>query len=147
MISVSIGAQLHITMYEKASNYKGIAVKEFYKGTIHLLSNIVKHMLEKCTLKYQLVRCSSCMNPNDRDDASKLKFSKMVEKLRSLNQITAKAADNAKEQFSTFVDEVIPRHREKFQLFSMFQEQLDTFKEYLSEKGFEFCLFLLSSSV
>ena len=63
-IDVSIGAQLHITKYKKASNYKGIAVKEFYKGAIHLLSNIVKHMLEKCPLKYQLVCCSSCMNLN-----------------------------------------------------------------------------------
>ena len=62
----------------------------------------------------------------------------MVEKLTSLNQITAKAADDAKEQFSKFVDEVIPRHQEKFQSFSMFQERLDTFfTEFLSEKGFE----------
>ena len=142
-IDVSVGAQLHISKYNKASNYKGIAEKEFYKGAIHLLSYIVKHMLEKCPLKYQLVRCPSCMIPNilavnDRNDASKLKFSKMVEKLTSLNQITAKAADDAKEQFSKFVDEVIPRHREKFQSFSMFQERLDTFfTEFLSEKGFE----------
>ena len=116
MINVSIGAQLHITKYKRASNYKGIAVKKNYKGAIHLLSNIAKHMLEKCPLKYQLVRYSICMNPNilavnDRNDASKLKFLKRVEKLTSLNQITAKAADNAKEQFSKFVDEVIPGHR------------------------------------
>ena len=109
MIDVSIGAQLRITKYKKGSNCKGIAVKEFYKGAIHLLSNIVKQILEKCPLKYQLLRCSSCMNPNilavnDCNDASKLKFSKMVEKLTSLNQITAKAADDAKEQFSKFVD-------------------------------------------
>ena len=60
----SIGAQLHITNYKEASNYKVIAIKEFNKGAIHLLPNIVKHMLEKCPLKYQLVWCSSCINPN-----------------------------------------------------------------------------------
>ena len=91
-IDVSIGAQLHITKYKKASNYKGIAVKEFYKGAIHLLSNIVKHILEKCPLKYQLVRCSSCMNPNilavnDCNDASKLKFSKIFE-VFSINSLS-----------------------------------------------------------
>ena len=98
---------------------------------------------QKYPLKYQLVRCSSCMNPNmlavnDCNDASKVKFSKMVEKLISLNQIISQAAYDAKKQFSKFVDEVSSRHREKFQLFSMFQEWLDTFfTEFLSGKGFE----------
>jgi len=34
---------------------------------------------------------------NDENDVSKLKFVKMLEKLTSLNQITAKVADDAKD--------------------------------------------------
>jgi len=34
---------------------------------------------------------------NDENDVSKLKFVKMLERLTSLNQITAKVADDAKD--------------------------------------------------
>ena len=141
-VDVSTGAKLHVTKYKQGKSCKTSAVKQFYDGAVRLLSNVVKHMMEKCPLKYQLVRCASCLNPNklaihDLSDSSKMKFSKMVEKLTALNQITVKTADDSKEQFSKFLDEVIPRSREKFHSFAMFDQRLDTFfMEYLVDKEF-----------
>ena len=61
----------------------------------------------------------------------------MVEKLTALNQITVKTADDSKEQFSKFLDEVVPRSQEKFHSFAMFDQQVDTFfMEYLVDKEF-----------
>jgi len=75
---------------------------------------------------------------NDENDVSKLKFVKMLEKLTSLNQITAKFADDAKDQFSKLIEEVVPEHRESFMSFDKFDRRLDTFfAEFLLEKGFE----------
>ena len=61
----------------------------------------------------------------------------MVEKWTAVNQITVKTARDSKEQFSKFLDEVVPRSREKFRSFAMFDQRLDTFfMEYLFNKEF-----------
>ena len=101
-IDVSTGAKLHVTKYKQGKNHKSSTVKAFYDGAVRLLSNVVRHMMEKCPLKNQLIRCASCLDPtklaiNDLNSASKSKFSKMVEKLTVLDQITVKTADDSKE--------------------------------------------------
>ena len=66
-----------------------------------------------------------------------MKFSKMIEKLTALNQITVKTANDSKKQFSKFLDEVVSRSREKFHSFAMFGQRLDTFfMKYLVDKEF-----------
>ena len=98
--------------------------------------------MEKCPLKNQLIRCASCLDPtklaiNDLNSASKSKFSKMVEKLTVLHQISVKTADDSKEQFSKFIDEVVPESRDKFRSFAMFDQRLDSFfMLYLVDKVF-----------
>ena len=129
-VDVSTGAKLHVTKYKQGKSCI-TAVKQFYDRAVRLLSN-VKHMMEKCLLKYQLVSYASCLNPNklaiyDLSDSSKMKFSKMVEKLTALNQITVKTANDSDEKFSKFLDEAVPRSREKFHSLAMFDERLDTF--------------------
>ena len=111
-------------------------------------------MIERCPLKHLVVRCSSCLNPNslaisDKNASSKLRFSKMVEKLASLNQISVKLSDDAKEEFSKFVNEVVPQSREKFAEFAKFDQRLDTFlwpfiSEYKSLKEVCILMFCLS---
>ena len=125
-IDVRADAKLHVTKYKQRKSCK-TAVKQFYDGAVCLLPNVVKHMMEKCPLKYQPVRCASCLNPNklaihDLSDSTKMKFSKMVEKLTALNQITVKTANDSKEQFSKFPDKVVPRSQEKFHSFAMFDQ-------------------------
>ena len=55
---------------------------------ILLLSNITAHMVKKCPLKHQIVKCASCLNPNTlalsvKNQSSKLKFSENVGKAHS----------------------------------------------------------------
>ena len=73
----------------------------------------------------------------------------MVEKLASLNQISVKLSDDAKEEFSKFVNEVVPQSREKFAEFAKFDQRLDTFlwpfiSEYKSLREVCILIFCLS---
>ena len=73
----------------------------------------------------------------------------MVEKLASLNQISVKLSDDAKEEFSKFVNEVVPQTWEKFAEFAKFDQRLDTFlwpfiSEYKSLR--EVCILILCLS-
>ena len=84
-LDVGMGVNLHLYTWRKSEKYKGSLVLNFHKGVILLLSNITAHVIEKCPLKHQIVRCASSLNPNNlelsaRNESSKLKFSKMVGK-------------------------------------------------------------------
>ena len=108
-IDVETGTKLRVVTYKRSSSYKSGVLHNFYKRLVLFLSNLTAHMIEKCPLKHLVVRCSSCLNPNslairDKNESSKLKFSKIVEKLASLNQISVKLSDDAKEEFSKFVN-------------------------------------------
>ena len=153
-IDVGTGAKLRVVAYKRSSSYKSGVLHNFYKGVVLFLSNLTAHMIEKCPLKHLAVRCSSCLNPNslaisDKNESSKLKFSKMVEKLVSLNQISVKLSDDAKEEFSKFVNEVVPKSREKFAEFAKFDQRLDIFlwpfiSEYKSLREVCILIFCLS---
>ena len=126
------------------------------------LSQLTSHMLLKSPLKYPLVRYAASMNPSifvlrNKSELSKLRFSKMLEKLVSLDRITVKEADDAKEQYSKFIEEIVPSNEEKFHSFAKFDDRLDTFySQFLMEKKFEslwkvfilvFCLSHSQSSI
>lgn len=154
MVELGTGAKLRVSAYKKSPNYKSGLTHTFYKGAILFLSNLTAHFIQKCPLKYMIVRCSGCLNPNilaisDKHETAKLRFGKMVEKLTSLGQITVKLADDAKDQFTKFVNEVIPQNREKFVEFSKFDQRLDTFlwpfiSEYLALREVCILIFCLS---
>ena len=141
-LEIGMGAKLHIATYKQSSNFKESYLTNFYKGVVLFLSNLTAHMVEKCPLKHLIIRCSSCLSPNtlaisDRNDSTKAKFSKLLEKLTALNQISVKLADNAKEEFAKFIDEVVPENREKFSSFSKFDQRLDTFlSKYIPKKDY-----------
>ena len=62
----------------------------------------------------------------------------MLVKLTPLKQINVKLADDAKEQFSKFIDERVPKNCEKFSLFAKFDQWLDTFmSQFLLNKKYE----------
>ena len=138
---VSMGANLSI--YKKSEKRKGSLVLNFHEGVILLPSNITAHMIKKCPLKCQSVKCASCLNPNiltlsPKNKSSKLKFSKMLVKLTALKQISIKLADDAEEQLSKFIDEHVFENGEKFSSFAKFDQRLDTFmSQFLLNKEYE----------
>ena len=108
-LDVGMGLNIHLSTYKKSEKCKWRLALSFHKWLILLLSNITAHMIEKCPLKHQIVRCASCSNHNAltlsaKNESSNLKFSKMLVKLTALNQISIKLVDDAKEQFSKFID-------------------------------------------
>lgn len=92
-IDVGMGAQLRISKFRRSSDFKGSSLRNFYQEAVLFLSSVTSHMVEKCPLKHIIIRCCSSINPNrlairDESEVSKLKFSKMLEKLTSLGQVT-----------------------------------------------------------
>ena len=94
--------------------------------------------LEVSTYKmHQLYESQYISKPSSLMEYPNWNFLRWLNKLASLNHITAKTADDANEQFSNFIDNIIPKNREKFRSFSMFDQRLDTFlTEYLLDKEF-----------
>ncbi|XP_057291926.1 uncharacterized protein LOC130614515 [Hydractinia symbiolongicarpus] len=142
-IDVGMGAQLHISQFRRSGDFKGSSFRNFHQETVLFLSSVTSHMIEKCPLKHMIIRCCSSINPNrlairDEREVLKLRFSKMLEKLTFLGQVTPKVAEDAKEQFSKLIDDVVPEHQEKFLSFEKFDQRLDTFfAQFLKTKGFE----------
>jgi len=99
--------------------------------------------MEKCPLKFLIVRCLSCLNPSvlavtSQNEISKVKFEKILEKLVSLKHMSTKDGDKVKEQFAVLIDKVVPKYRDEFDKFDMFKQRLDEFyMQYLKEKKFE----------
>ncbi|XP_057315039.1 uncharacterized protein LOC130656228 [Hydractinia symbiolongicarpus] len=85
-IDVGMGAQLHISQFWRSSDFKGSSLRNFHQETVLLLSSVTSHMVEKCPLRHMIIRCCSSINLNrlairDEREVSKLRFSKMLEKL------------------------------------------------------------------
>ena len=62
----------------------------------------------------------------------------MLVKLTALKQIIIKLADDAKEQFSKFIDEHVPENRDNFSSFGKLDQRLHTFiSQFLLNKEYE----------
>ena len=54
-----------------------------------------------------------------------------------MKRITTKVGDEAKEQYSKLLGDIVPDNREKFRLFDKFDQRVDVFyADYISGKGF-----------
>ena len=159
---VGMAAKIHVSNYKKAPGFKNSVLINFWNGVHAGLSQLTSHMLLKSPLKYPLVRYAASMNPSvivlrNKIELSKLRFSKILEKLVSLDRITVKEAEAAKEQYGKFIEEIVPSNEEKFQSFTKFDDRLTTFySQFLMEKEFEsswkvfiivFCLSHSQSSI
>ena len=116
---VSMAAKIHVSNYKQEPGFENSVLINFWKGVHVGLSQLTSHMLLKSPLKYPLVRYTTSMNPSvivlrNKTELSKLRFCKLLEKLVSLNQITVKEDDD-KEQYSKFIEEIVPSNEEKFQ--------------------------------
>ena len=119
---VGMAAKIHVSNYKKAPGFKNSVLINFWNGVHAGLSQLTSHMLLKSPLKYPLVRYAASMNPSvivlrNKTELSKLRFSKILEKLVSLDRITVKEADDAKEQYGKFIEEIVPSNEEKVSVF------------------------------
>ena len=114
---------------------------KFQKGALARLSNLSSHFIEKSPLKSAIVRYAQCFDPvymeSNRCDAEN-KFTFLLQKLLALKRLpSAKIAEQAKEQFRTFLNDTVSLEYEKFQLFDKFKGRVDVFLgNYLSAEKY-----------
>ena len=161
-VDIGMGAKMHIREIKKQANFKQSSLMQFYKGTCNFMSGITSHMIVKSPMKYQIIRFASSLDPsalvNENEvEICKVKFSKLLEKLVYLKQITAKVGDEAMEQYRKLIDHTVPKYKEMFLEFNKFDHRLDLFySKFLLEEEFKslwkvfiliFCLFHGQSAI
>ena len=129
---IGMGAKLCVSRYKKPPKFKRSVLDEFLKGVQCALSSLLSHLIEKSLLKYSFLRLTASLSPNMLADKSKkalniLRFSKLVEKLASNDRISVEEGDEANHQYLELLNDVIPRHEEKFLSFNKFSDRLDSF--------------------
>ena len=158
---IGMGAKICVSKYKHSPKFKQSVLNDFLKGAQCALSSLLSHLIEKSPLKYSFLRLTASLNPNILADKSKkelniLRFSKLLEKLVSNERISVKEGDEANHQYLELVNDVIPRHEEKFLSFNKFKDRLDSFYADLCINEFKalwkvfilvFCLFHGQSAV
>ena len=94
---------------------------QFIKECVMFLVTLVAKLQENSPLKFHWVRCSSCISPKNmlhNPEASLLKFESIANRLFSHKQISSSEADRAKQQYESFLNETVPKNREKFEGFN-----------------------------
>ena len=111
---------------------------QFIKECVMFLVTLVTKLQENSPLKFQLVRCSSCISPKNMlhdPEASLLKFENIVDKLFSHKRMSSSEAHRAKQQYESFLNGTVPKSREKFEGFNSNNSCIDTFlAEFLARK-------------
>ena len=88
---------------------------------------MISKLQGRSPLKYQIVRCMSCIAPtnliNEKDEC----ILKIVEKLYQRKLLPSKEADDSKLQFEEFIDNVVKCNSDKFLSFNICSSSLDAF--------------------
>lgn len=95
-----------------------------------IIQAILKKIKDKCPLNYDLVRNASCLTPKnlkERKSTTISKFGRLVVMLFNKNDLTAEEADQAKDQFESFIGSEVQEFGEEFLKFDIVNNRLDTF--------------------
>ena len=102
---------------------------QFNKECVMFLVTLVTKLQENSPLKFQLVRCSSCISPKNMlhdPEASLFKFENIVDNLFSHKRMLSSKADRAKQQYDSFLKGTVPKSKEKFEGFNSNNSRIDT---------------------
>ena len=104
---------------------------EFRMECKEVLIKATTLLLEKCTLKYSLVRNLACLDPREiakNPEDSKAKFRRVVNKLDNAKRVKTKDCDDLLWQYNQFVSEVACASKSKYVDYDPYSEaRLDTF--------------------
>ena len=95
-----------------------------------VINTIILNLIEKTSLKYNLVKLASCLVPKhtaENRETSTNRFRLMVDGLSSHKKITSKIADNAV-QFIEMEKVVCEKHFDEFIKFDYLKDRLDIFQ-------------------
>ena len=94
------------------------------------LVTLVTKLQENSPLKFQVVRCSSCVSPKNmlhNPEASLLKVENIVDKLFRHKRMSSSETDRAKQQYESFLNWTVPKNRKKFESSNSNNSRIDTF--------------------
>ena len=125
------------------NNYiKSDIKKSFMKECFNMLEDILIGLQERSPLKYSIVHNASAISPvnlvNTKEECV-LKFQGLVDVFFRKKTLSAKLADNCKQQYDEFLEDVQFKHKENFLKFNYLTDHLDDFLcPYLAdEKKYE----------
>jgi hypothetical protein len=116
----------------------------FKKQCVLMLAAILEKIQERSPLKYAIVRYASCISPSKMVRQKRISiqmFSVLADKLFSGQWISARIADEAKQQFDEFLDGVANENRDKFLNFDYKNERLDQFLGLLVHRNKKYAAF------
>ena len=116
--------------------------KSFLMECFNMVVDILIGFQERSPLKYSIVRNASAVSPVNmvsKTEACVLNFQGFVDVLFRKKSLSAKSADNCKQQYDEFLEDLQFKHKENFLKFSYLTDRLDDFLcPYLAdEKKYE----------
>ena len=122
---------------QKDRKVSQLQIRSFFSECQTFLKAATAKILERCPLKYQLVRSLSALDPRHMalqpDDATR-KFERLLAKLLMCRQFKADECDGAKRQFDVLLAEVQKYHKEEFEAYTTCQRLDKFFFKVLAEK-------------
>ena len=122
---------------QKDRKVSQLQIRSFFSECRTFLKAATAKILERCPLKYQLVRSLSALDPRHMalqpDDATR-KFERLLAKLLMCRQFKADECDGAKRQFDVLLAEVQKYHKEEFEAYTTCQRLDKFFFKVLAEK-------------
>lgn len=126
---------------QKDRKVSQLQIRSFFSECRTFLIAATAKILERCPLKYQLLRSLSALDPRHMalqpDDATR-KFerllAKLLAKLLVCRQFKADECDGAKRQFDVLLAEVQKYHKEEFEAYTTCQRLDKFFFKVLAEK-------------
>ena len=89
---------------------------------VSFLSSLCAHLAEKSPIKYPLTRAAHCFIPYPLVVAKKTsenRFTNLLEILFKSEQTSGKVAEDAKREFTKFLQDIVAVHKEEFLAFDI----------------------------
>ena len=127
-LDIGLAARRELTSLSKANKITALEVLEFEKQCKLFLLRATEKMLEKCPLKYRIVRCLKCLNPQQiaasLTQSVKL-FEKLLHCLIDANRVKEADADNLKREYQLFLTNAVHGHPQTLLKFKNYDKLTD----------------------
>ena len=128
-VDVGFAVKAIVENVEKGGKISKLQLQGFFTECQRFLKTTTAKLLERCPLKYPIVRNLTALDPRQiayHPHSASSKFEKLLMKLMSCKRLTPSQCDVAKEQFAAFLSEVKQYHKRECSSF-LTEQRLDTF--------------------
>ena len=131
-IGVGFAVKTVVKNLQKSETIKisELQLLEFYHGCRIFLQSVVSKLVERCPLKYLMVRYLTALNPKDiakDQEAAQDNFDKLIGKLLSSKWLDTSLCDDASNQYRRLLTNVKRYHLDYFEDYSSTDSSLDSF--------------------